>query len=173
MTKLFIDTSQPFLIIGLLKDGSCYHIIERHNHSLGAALSVKVVELLTRAEMGFQDLSEIIVGAGPGSYTGTRVGVAFAEGLGYGLGVPVKKLPSLAFYLLPNQDVISLRSTYGQIATLSVLGNTLSYKLAEFKEGQEVNSLKFNDLRPSPDFSLLATYIPETPISEILYFQLI
>lgn len=35
------------------------------------------------------DLSAVVVGKGPGSYTGLRTGVAFAKGLCLGLGIPL------------------------------------------------------------------------------------
>jgi len=40
-------------------------------------------------------LSKIAVAIGPGSFTGTRVGVSFGLGLAIGLGVPIVPLPSL------------------------------------------------------------------------------
>ena len=41
------------------------------------------------------DLSLAAVDAGPGSFTGTRVGVAFAKALGYAAGVPLAAVSSL------------------------------------------------------------------------------
>ena len=38
-----------------------------------------------------QDITEIEVNPGPGSFTGTRVGVAIANALGYALNIPVNK----------------------------------------------------------------------------------
>ena len=35
------------------------------------------------------EIEEIVVNTGPGSFTGTRVGVAIANALGFGLGVKV------------------------------------------------------------------------------------
>ncbi|MGH7902685.1 MAG: tRNA (adenosine(37)-N6)-threonylcarbamoyltransferase complex dimerization subunit type 1 TsaB [Candidatus Dormibacteraceae bacterium] len=41
-------------------------------------------------------LTRIAAACGPGSFTGLRVGLAYAEGLGLGLGIPVLGLPTLA-----------------------------------------------------------------------------
>lgn len=141
MIQLFLDTSQSFLILGIVKNDQTFKLIEKHGNSLGAALSLKLIDLLKTADVNFQDLSEIIVGAGPGSYTGTRVGVAFAEGLGYGLGIPVKKISSLAFYLSPNQSQVALKSSYGQTALLSVIESKMSYSLSDQSLPLEIEML--------------------------------
>ncbi len=43
-----------------------------------------------------EKLERIVVGLGPGSYSGIRVGIAVANGLGLALGVPVAGLASIA-----------------------------------------------------------------------------
>jgi tRNA threonylcarbamoyl adenosine modification protein YeaZ len=50
-----------------------------------------------------KDLESIVVGTGPGSYTGVRIGIAAAQGLGWSRGVPVFGLPSV---LAPDLEVI-------------------------------------------------------------------
>lgn len=52
-------------------------------------LAPLVRDLAGEAGVGFSRLTRIGVTVGPGSFTGLRVGVAFAKGLGAALGVPV------------------------------------------------------------------------------------
>ena len=41
------------------------------------------------------DLSAVCVSAGPGSYTGLRIGVSTAKGFCYALGIPLLSVPTL------------------------------------------------------------------------------
>jgi len=48
-----------------------------------------------------QDLVELLVCIGPGSFTGLRIGLATVKGIAYGLGIPVKAYNSLQLSALP------------------------------------------------------------------------
>lgn len=48
-----------------------------------------IQELLAGAGLAFSDLESIVVGCGPGPFTGLRVGMATASALGQALGIPV------------------------------------------------------------------------------------
>ena len=96
MLILAIDTSTPTLVTGLVRDGvtvaerilpKCREQEER--------LVPCVQECLAEADATFQDVTAIVVGCGPGPFTGLRVGMATAAAFGDALGVPVHGVCSL------------------------------------------------------------------------------
>lgn len=52
-------------------------------------------QLIKKAGITFQQLEAISISAGPGSYTGLRVGMAAAKGLCYGLNIPIISISTL------------------------------------------------------------------------------
>ncbi|MGV0602167.1 tRNA (adenosine(37)-N6)-threonylcarbamoyltransferase complex dimerization subunit type 1 TsaB, partial [Mycolicibacterium pulveris] len=58
-------------------------------------LTPNVVDALADAKVRFYDLDAIVVGCGPGPFTGLRVGMATAAAFGHALGVPVHGVCSL------------------------------------------------------------------------------
>jgi tRNA threonylcarbamoyladenosine biosynthesis protein TsaB len=58
-------------------------------------LAGMVAEVMAEAGLAFPELDRIGVTVGPGSFTGLRVGLAFAKGLGVALGVPVVGIGAL------------------------------------------------------------------------------
>ena len=53
------------------------------------ALIPLITKILKAKKISLSDLSGIEVNPGPGSFTGTRVGVSVANALGYALSIPV------------------------------------------------------------------------------------
>jgi tRNA threonylcarbamoyladenosine biosynthesis protein TsaB len=92
---LAIDTSAPRLqlavLVGDWVDVSIDDIAQGHAELLFPRLNA----LLARNNLGFSDLSRIAVTSGPGSFTGLRIGLSAARGLGLALGVPVLGIPTL------------------------------------------------------------------------------
>jgi tRNA threonylcarbamoyladenosine biosynthesis protein TsaB len=64
----------------------------RHSESLLPAIRF----VLERARIAPADLQAIVVGAGPGSFTGVRIAGATAKGMVHGLGIPLFAYSSLA-----------------------------------------------------------------------------
>ena len=60
------------------------------------ALAPMVQGTMKMAGVGFADLDRIAVTTGPGTFTGVRIGLAMARGLGVALSIPVAGITSLA-----------------------------------------------------------------------------
>lgn len=93
---LAIETSTPVCSVALY-DGS--RIRQRSQSSPGVH-SVKVFEfvreLLDESGLSIPELSALLVSAGPGSYTGLRIGSSAAKGLLFGTAVPLVAVETLA-----------------------------------------------------------------------------
>ena len=84
--KLYINTSSSEkIIVGL--DGKKFETLSKKGAS--QRLLPFIVELLEKEEKKLEDIKEIEVDTGPGSFTGLRVGVSVANTLGWALGISV------------------------------------------------------------------------------------
>ncbi|MEY3598627.1 MAG: hypothetical protein RL521_1049 [Bacteroidota bacterium] len=54
-----------------------------------------IEELLAQEGATFKQLERVVVGRGPGSYTGLRIGVSCAKGIAYSLGIPLYSISTL------------------------------------------------------------------------------
>ncbi len=95
-TLLAIDTSTAALAIAVVQGGqvlAAEQSMAERNHSL---LSVsKLRDVLAAAEVTAEMLDAIVVGRGPGSYTGMRIGVTIAKTLSWVWNVPIVGVSSL------------------------------------------------------------------------------
>ncbi|MBI4057697.1 tRNA (adenosine(37)-N6)-threonylcarbamoyltransferase complex dimerization subunit type 1 TsaB [Candidatus Microgenomates bacterium] len=84
--KLYIDTSSSEnIIVGL--DEKKFKTPSKKGAS--QRLLPFIVELLDKKGKKLEDIKEIEVNTGPGSFTGLRVGVSVANALGWALKIPV------------------------------------------------------------------------------------
>ncbi len=92
---LAFDTATSTGTVGLRSRGKLVTASLGEPRAFGADLMPAIVALLGRAGVGFSELDAVLVGAGPGSFTGVRIGAATAKGLVHALGVPLFAYPSL------------------------------------------------------------------------------
>ena len=93
---LSIETSTAVLSVALAQDGTV--VAERlcTEARQQAALTAPLVkEVLDAAGVRMTDCDAVCVSAGPGSYTGLRVGVSTAKGLAFGAGIPLLSVGTL------------------------------------------------------------------------------
>lgn len=99
MLVLGLDTAAAGCGVALLQNGKTLH----HGHEAmakgqDARLLPLIQATLQTAGKTPTDLDRIAVLRGPGSFTGLRIGLAAARGLGLGLGIPVLGFDRLALH---------------------------------------------------------------------------
>lgn len=83
--------------MALAKDGEMISLRESGGEGRAHAnnLGVYIEEVLRENDLDAAELDAVAVGAGPGSYTGLRIGVSTAKGMCYALGKPLIAVDSL------------------------------------------------------------------------------
>lgn len=95
---LAIDTATPAVTAGVVKLEGGEILAERVTVDARAhaeRLTPNVLGALADAGLTVTDLNAVVVGCGPGPFTGLRVGMATAAAYGHALGIPVHGVCSL------------------------------------------------------------------------------
>jgi tRNA threonylcarbamoyl adenosine modification protein YeaZ len=124
MYYLLIDTSSSKGLVALLKNSTLLASALLPSLELSSSLMPTIQSLLHSKQLTPQSLEFIAVGNGPGSFTGTRIGVVVAKALSYGLSLPMISFSSLlAFWPkeTPNTFNILLDAKSGQVYRLKIL----------------------------------------------------
>jgi tRNA threonylcarbamoyladenosine biosynthesis protein TsaB len=104
MRLLAIDTALAACSAAVL-DTASGGILASESLSMLRGHAEALIPLLGRvmqqSGLAFADLDRIVVTTGPGSFTGLRVGIAAARGLGVATGVPVAGVSTLSAYAAP------------------------------------------------------------------------
>lgn len=96
MNILAIDTSAAACSIALLKGKEIFAVHEITPMQQAQLILPKIDALLKTQQMTLQQLDALAFGCGPGSFTGLRIAVSVAQGLGYAASLPLIPISSLA-----------------------------------------------------------------------------
>ncbi len=152
--KLIVDTSNHALILLLIwpnGETKCFYDLNTRDFSANTAEQVST--FLKSNLVKPSDLTSVIAGVGPGSYTGTRVAVTIVKTLAYALNIPAYSISSLALFAsaLKEEKTIIYKSARNQ-----------NYYVGMFKENQAAQSdalLKESELNElisnKPDFKAI------------------
>ena len=136
MITLALDTSTPFLTLALQWPGGELAAAERIERAHAERLADGVQALFNEAGLAFQ-AERVVIGCGPGSYTGVRIGASYALALARVWGAPLLGVSTLCS-LLPagaGRYAPALDARKGQVygALYEVTAQGVTQLLAEAK----------------------------------------
>ena len=89
MNLLSLDTSTEFLSLALQVGDKTFTHTQQAGTSASEHILPQIQALLDSANVKLSDLDGIAFGAGPGAFTGVRIACGVAQGLGFGVNIPV------------------------------------------------------------------------------------
>lgn len=96
MIILAVDTTSPYCCVALKKDNTTLGAININGGNTHSVVLMPIIDtLLKGANLTIADIDLFAVTAGPGSFTGVRIGVSTIKGLALGLNKPVVCLSTL------------------------------------------------------------------------------
>ena len=97
MYQLLLDSSNVFLSVGIAKDGKLVDKVFYEAWQRQSEMMVTEVDnILTKNKIKKEELDAVVVGIGPGSYTGVRIGVTIAKTIAYALKIKIYAKSSLS-----------------------------------------------------------------------------
>lgn len=114
---LTFDTSGPFVSVGWATQNHSGGILREMARGQAEALFPLIEELLADCKWSWEDIDALGVAVGPGNFTGIRIGVSAARGLGLALGLPVFAINQFELahghHIVPNGTLISVPAPRG------------------------------------------------------------
>ena len=89
MNLLGIESSSRKLSVGLMKDNDFSELHSEKINDAANSLPTLSKKIINNASLIFEDLDAICISAGPGSFTGLRVGMSYAKGIAMALDIPI------------------------------------------------------------------------------------
>lgn len=140
MITLFIDTSNDDLIVSILKDNKIINKLERHCKNEHSIYTVSYIdELLKSCNLLPNDVDNIMVVNGPGSFTGVRIGVTVAKTYAYILKKDVILVSSLKAMALSTKNktaiaLIDAKNSNYYMGVYDMFDNEVTYETFSTKE---------------------------------------
>jgi tRNA threonylcarbamoyladenosine biosynthesis protein TsaB len=93
---LSLETSSDVCSVALHQNGKIVReIVVRETQAHAEKLAPAIHELLSVTSRSFKELNAIAISAGPGSYTGLRIGASTAKGICFAMDLPLISIPTL------------------------------------------------------------------------------
>ena len=110
MNLLGIESSSRKISVGLMKEESFSELHSEKINDTANSLPQLSKKIINNASLSFENLDAICISAGPGSFTGLRVGMSYAKGIAMALDIPI--VPVSTF------DSLAYKNTSEKLSTL-------------------------------------------------------
>lgn len=138
MISLFLDTSSKKLVVYLVKDKDILYFKELETTNDHSKYLVPFIdEALKQNNLSPKDINKIYVVNGPGSFTGTRIGVTVGKVFAYSIGIKVIPVSSLKQYIFSEEN----KDYY--VSIIKDKGNRVYYGIYD-KEYNDIVIDKYN-----------------------------
>ena len=148
MYTLSFDTTANSVSVALLQDKTVVAQTQKEmTRGQGEALIPMIQNLLAQAKFQIADVNRIAVSVGPGSFTGVRVGLAAARGMGLALNIPVYGITTL--------QAMAFQTTGHVLALLDTKRG--DYYTQQFQDGmpsEQPTIRSLTDIQALPDIAL-------------------
>jgi tRNA threonylcarbamoyladenosine biosynthesis protein TsaB len=154
MIVLALDTATTSSAVALFRDG---RVVTTHSESLLAMID----ESFREAGLVPRDLDGVVCGAGPGSFTGLRIGLATAKGLCFALGKPLAMVSTLA--------ALAARAPDGRVlAAIDALKGEVYAGLFDVAGGHPVRAGDEAVIPPERLLTQLAEWTPAVVVGSVV-----
>src|SRR5262245_12294997 len=132
---LAIETSTEACSAALYSTKGCLWRFEIAPKAHASLLLPMIESLLAQAQLSLDQLDAIAVTRGPGSFTGVRIGIGVAQGLSYGLNLPVYEVSTLDALALEAMSHVGIESATIVVA-LDARMNEVYAALYQYNKGR-------------------------------------
>ncbi len=110
MITLCLDTSYNHLVIALYQNDKlmdCYEEVCERNQS--ERIFPELIALFEKNNLKNEDINQIVISKGPGSYTGVRIAMTIAKIIGSLRKIPVYTISTLQLYKVNNASIMDAK----------------------------------------------------------------
>lgn len=148
MKTLFISTYNENIIIGLLENSKLLKEKRKESEKSHSIYLIPMIEEILKEEnISLNDINEIIVINGPGSFTGIRLGITVAKTLAFTLNIPIKTITSIEAISASNEQkdkIITIKDNKGYYFGI-FNDNKLFQEMSYLKETDFIEFIKNRD----------------------------
>lgn len=170
MFSILIDTHDKKVVVVLFKDGKAIDVYEEQSvnkHSVVTLPSIR--NILEKNNILINDINEVFVVNGPGSFTGVRIAVTIGKTIAYLLNIPIKVIDALSLIAINvklSNKYVSIEDRNGAFVGEFDSNNNLVNDI-KYVNKEEYNELSSKNEYISDieiDYNLIYDYLSNKPV---------